>query len=498
MLNQLSARIQPLTRSRQLILILHVFVTIVLWVFVWMHAFAMDMTHDEAYSFKLVKTNYWIALFGTANTHWLNSIFMKLFNILLGDDPGYLRLQSVLAFPFFALAIYRLSNLIKGIPGQLIFYALILFNPYILDFFSVARGYGLALTFQAWSIVYFVKASQTAFRYRLWFMVFMMNALTIASNLSYLYTVLGMAGFYGSLLMVKKIVDRSAISKEEYRLSLLYIILILGTMADLLFIKYYGKDLGFGGDTDLVYSMVETVWKGSLYQSAYSNLAPVLSYISFFLMVVISAWYSIQLWRSKKRSTGFILSIPFISIVILSILFHFILNNPYLYGRTALQWYVPGILIICFAAGESIRVPKISGALATGFGVSIFVLQATYFYYHADKRLCFEWHIQANSRQALYDLYAQKPQHPRISQSVGGVYGSYYSVIDSSLAPCPGLLPEEHAQSTDTALRRSLFNCDYIITYWPVTIQSLKELGLRYDILKTYPPGNNKLLRIYH
>ncbi|WP_315821725.1 hypothetical protein [Paraflavitalea speifideaquila] len=91
-----------LSSSRTLGFYLYVLATLVLWGFVWIHAFSMDMTHDEAYSFRLIKTNYFIALFGTANTHWLNSFFLEIFNRVFGDGPGWLRLHSVLAFPFFA------------------------------------------------------------------------------------------------------------------------------------------------------------------------------------------------------------------------------------------------------------------------------------------------------------------------------------------------------------------------------------------------------------
>ncbi|WP_315821724.1 hypothetical protein [Paraflavitalea speifideaquila] len=82
--------------------------------------------------------------------------------------------------------------------------ALVLFNPYVLDFFSLARGYGLALTFQVWSLVYFVKGYEQGLHYRTWLMVWVLNGLTIGANLSYFYTVIGMAGYYTWLLIRSK------------------------------------------------------------------------------------------------------------------------------------------------------------------------------------------------------------------------------------------------------------------------------------------------------
>ncbi|WP_162915892.1 hypothetical protein [Paraflavitalea soli] len=491
-------RFRSLTGPQQLSLLLYVLVTVVLWGFVWVHAFGMDMTHDEAYSFRLIKTNYFIALFGTANNHWLNSFFMELFNDLFGDGPGWVRLHSVLAFPFFAWALYRLGNLIKARAGAIIFWALVLLNPYVLDFFSLARGYGLAMTFQAWSLYYFIKAAQApAFHYRSWLMVWLMNALMIAANLSYFYTAIGMAGFCGCVF-ITSLMRRQPVSKGLIRILVLYGLLLLGTVADLLFIKYYGKDLGFGGDDQLIASLMGSVWEGSLYGAAYGDLLPALTYCSFFLLLVVSGWYGWQALRHKKISTGFILAILFAGIVVLNMVFHLVLNNPYLLGRTALQWYVPGILLLCVAGSE--WVPAVNSTRWAGRGIAVVValIMGAHFYTRADRAFCFEWSLQANSRQALYDLYAQQPQHASLGFSLGGVHINYYSLIDERFQSMPGNLPDQNPDVAAPALREALQRSDYVITAFPVTLQCLQQLGLRYEVLKTYPPGNNQLIRIDH
>lgn len=491
-------RFQSLSRSQQLSLLLYALVALVLWGFVWAHAFGMDMTHDEAYSYRLVKTNYFIAMFGTANTHWLNTIFMEVFNNLFGDGPGWLRLHSVLAFPFFAWALYRLGNLIKIRAGAIVFWALVLFNPFVLDFFSLARGYGLAMTFQAWSLYYFVKAAQSpTFNYRGWLMVWLMNALAIGANLSYFYSVIGMAGFLASMLLAK-ILSRQVVGKPLTRIFLLYILLLLGAVADLLFIKYYGKDLDFGGNADLIGSLMGSMWRGSLYNGPYGQLLPVLQYASFYLLLLIIGWYVWSLIRTKKISTGLLLSIPLISILILNIVFHAIFQTPYLYSRTALQWYVPGLLLIYFAAGEGL--PAIKGLRLAGMGLAVVILllAMTHFYYRADKRVCFEWQQQIGSKQAIYDLYAQQPRHPFVGFATGGVYKNYYILLSDQFEPFPGDLPDQIPDSAAPALRAALQKSDYLLTDYAVTLQCLQQLGLKYEVLKTYPPGANKLIRIYH
>lgn len=454
------------------------------------------MTHDEAYSFRLVKTNYFIAMFGSANTHWLNSFFMEIFNMVFGDAPGWLRLHSVLAFPFFSLGIYRLGQLIKGLPAQVIFYGLILFNPYLLDFFSLARGYGLAMTFQAWSLVYFIKAGQHEFRYRNWLLVLIMNTLAIGSNLSYFYTVVGMTGWYTYIILIPKL-TRHAIDRQKVGLLVLYTLLLLLTISDLLFIKYYGKDLGYGGDSDLIGSLFGSVWKGGLYGVHYGQLLPVLTQVSFYCLVLACAYYSFRFLQSKVAGTGFLLGIPLISILLLNMFFHLLFKTPFLYGRTALQWYIPGILLICFAAGELLTISKVFRIAGAGIATILPVLTVMHFYKQADRELCFEWSLQANTARAIRELYTLKPQHPAVGFSIGGVYVNYYSLIENDLSPTPVNLPDPE-QHCSPPLMKVLLNSDYIITAYPATRLCLQQLNLRYEVIRSYPPGTNQLIRIYH
>jgi hypothetical protein len=486
-----------LTRLSRLLPIVYLLVTLAIWLFVRVHAFYLDMTHDEAYSFKLIKTNYFTAMFGSANTHWLNSFFMEILNMVFGDAPGWLRLHSVMAFPFFAWAIYRLGKLIKGIPARIIFYALILFNPYVLDFFSLARGYGLAMTFQAWGLVYFIKATTNEFRYRTWLWVFLLNALAIASNLSYFYTVVGLAAWYAYTILIPKLAGR-AIDRRNIRLLILYIALLLLTVADLLFIKSYGKDLGYGGDTDLIGSLFGTMWEGSLYGATYGQLLPVLTQVSFCSLVLACAYYSFRFIRSKAVITGFLLSIPLISILLLNVFFNLLFKTPFLYGRTALQWYIPGIMLICFAAGDLLSISKVSRIVGAGIATILLVLIVIHHNKQTDRELCFEWSLQANTAKAIHELYMRKPQHPAMGFSVGGVYENYYSLLDSALLPAPIDLPDQEQDCSNPMMKQVFQQSDYIITAYPATLLCLQQLGLRYEVISSYPPGTNQLIRIYH
>jgi hypothetical protein len=117
--------------------------------YTFLRSFLVDFTWDEAATWlSYVRFGYWQpgeAGFLDANNHLLNTLFMVTLNNMLGSDVWMLRLHTL----FFA-AIYMLGSyfLVKKIPDarqQVIAFILITAHPYLLDFFSLARGYGIGM-----------------------------------------------------------------------------------------------------------------------------------------------------------------------------------------------------------------------------------------------------------------------------------------------------------------------------------------------------------------
>lgn len=470
--------------------VFHYTVLISLWIFVILHAFNMLITIDEAYSFFLVKTNYYRAMPGHANTHWLNSFFIKLFSLILGDSPGLIRLHSVLAFPFFAAGIFRLSAHISNTFLRLLFYCLILFNPYILDFFSLARGYGMALTFQVWMLIFFIKAaSEKNFDYKSWLFSFVCSALSIASNLSYFYSVLGIAGFLAIRVFLIHDAAYSIKISPVKKIVFLYALLFLFTAGDLLFIKHSGHSLDFTLDLNLVLSLYGTVWKSSLYFAHYPGLQSVLTYTSFILSLIGIAYFLFRFVKDKKITAPFIILFPFLGVLLSNILFHLLFNNPYLHMRAALQWYVPGILLIVLLVGE-IKMSRFLMPAVTGIACLLVVV---HFFKQADIHYCFEWRANAESRNGLQDLYRLQAKHPAANIPFG-VYRYYYSLVDSNLAKLQLSFHRELDDCNDKELKKPL-PFDYIIAL-PYILNCLDKAGINYTVIRDYPLSSEKLIKL--
>jgi hypothetical protein len=495
-MNQPTARLKVQTFIGQPFFLFHVIATVSLWAFVWWHAYAMDIISDEATSYLLLKIGNYRALPGVANTHWLNSFFMQL-TMLFTNSTLCLRLHSIIAFPFFAHGIYRLATYIKSDGARFAFYCLVVFNLYILDFFALARGYGMALTFQVWTIIIFIKAVHTEFDYRRWLTIVLLSALAIGSNLSYQYTIMAIASGYLLHCMITDAPFSWYTNKQKRRVTLLFALLLFLTTVDLLFVKFYGKDLEFGGKANFLQSVFESFWVKSLYQAGYTSISTVLSWCTFALLVIASLYFSVKAIRQKKLTTGVIAAFIIGAILLLGIIFHLLINTPFISNRTSLQWYVPGLFAIFLAIGEwgkqatRYRFVKYSLGLVTGMAVMF------HFVTRSNSHLSMEYSTQKFNRQPLYDLYALHPQHPNLTAWIAGVYKCYYSLADS-LNPKAGMFWEYPDRPLDIEARQTLLASDYIICNSPVTLQYLDSVNIPYAVIKTYKGNSYKIVRLYH
>ncbi len=487
--------LKPGKHSLSYFTIFHYITLCVLWGFVICHAFTMFITNDEAYSFFLMKTNYLKAMVGTANTHWLNSIFMKIFNLVFGNDIGYMRIQSIIVFPFFAIGVFKLSHFIQNIFLQIAFYCLVLFNPYILDYFSLARGYALALTFQVWMIIFFLEAtSSKEFIYKKWLAVFVCGLLSIASNFSYLYSFLGVAGCFSYLLITSQ--EYSLKIKNVKSILLLFLVLITSTIAALLVIKYYGHDLDYGGDTYLILSLINSVWRGSLYFASSSYLADTIGYVSFILLLGSIIYFWLASIKQSHFSKPLIISIPVIAIILLNIVFHILFKTPFLLFRTAIQWFPVGVLLIILFFDTVTTKIKINKCIQLLFCCIFSLLIIIHFIRQSNIHYCYENEVLVESRNSLEDLSNCHPKNAAVPIYFLGVYTNYYKIIDSNLAKVPlKIIREDELLNYSSAQLKSYLKFDYMIASLAL-LERMKQAGISFKIVKGYQLSTDKLIRI--
>jgi hypothetical protein len=114
-----------------------------------------SITIDEADTYV-----YWISgkvqkpWFPHSNNHLLNTYLIWAFVHLFGLNNVSMRLPSFIGAVLYLSATYRFCvSFVDRFPLRLPLYACFILNPFVLDFFVAARGYGLALGFLTTAIV---------------------------------------------------------------------------------------------------------------------------------------------------------------------------------------------------------------------------------------------------------------------------------------------------------------------------------------------------------
>jgi hypothetical protein len=131
-------------------------------IYILLRAWLLPMTVDESATVinhvpRLVADTLFFKKEANPNNHILNTIAIKTFAGLFGWHPIVVRLPVLIGAGFYLWASVHLSKKISEKPEVRLFaFFVLLANPYLLEFFSLARGYGLAeglmlmAVWQAW------------------------------------------------------------------------------------------------------------------------------------------------------------------------------------------------------------------------------------------------------------------------------------------------------------------------------------------------------------
>jgi hypothetical protein len=145
-----------------------------------------DVTIDEATTYlKFAGPSspnpYWQP---HANNHLLNSILARVSTGWFGLSEFTLRLPNVLAgLAYIALAAFLAELLFGRTLLAVLLFGLLVLNPFVLEFFSAARGYGLALTAQTGALL--MIAEDVVAGRRKPYLVSVLCGLMVCANLAF-------------------------------------------------------------------------------------------------------------------------------------------------------------------------------------------------------------------------------------------------------------------------------------------------------------------------
>lgn len=399
-------------RKNLIILISLILLSILLFLYISNKATVSSFTHDESFTYNHYVHESFMDIISNkdsyTNNHLLNTLCMKYSEIIFGSSEIALRLPNLLMLlVFFAYTwlLFRKNNPVVRISIFILMFS----NTYLIDFFGLARGYGMSIGFMVMSLYHLITAFNSTKNYHL--ILFNISALlAILSN----YTLLD---FYVAALFVFnliKFIECRFIFHEKFaffKINKVNIILFIVSFLILYeplrrAIKYNSFD--FGGKEGFMSNTVTTLLYQTFPRVNLNSVELLLLKILILFFVLLSFGVIVQ--KSIRANKEFfrnskaliMVNLILLTISIITIIQHYLFKTDYLIGRFALFLLPLFILNIGFLYEYllKIRYPIILHTVA----VLVAILSVINFYSNANQYSCAEWGFDMNTKNMINDL----------------------------------------------------------------------------------------------
>jgi hypothetical protein len=327
-------------------------ILLIVFLLVLIRAINVPETYDEAYSVLIADGK---ADPNIANNHWINTFFLKSVHFFgFQGHPFPERVLSVLSFLLYSFSVTKVLWRVKYLLPKILGFLVAIFNPFALEFFSLARGYASALAFIATSVMFMVLlVTETNDRYfRVWvFSAATSLLLAFYSSFGTLFLVVSLMGTHilFQLFLLRKTRQKSKFffSALIYSSSLIFYIPGLRAVTGLnnQELLYFGGEDNFFVDS-FGSLMVESFWPLLQLPS---------SFVYFLLVLSVIIFLAVLIFKSLSKVTTFLFTVIFFTFLMHEIAFYF-LDVKFPISRTVLP-IVPvlamliGYLLNDFAIG---------------------------------------------------------------------------------------------------------------------------------------------------
>jgi hypothetical protein len=366
----------------------------------------LSIVHDEALTVNVFVPRsyaYILGLTGEINGHYpnnhpINTALIKLSTSILGTSEITVRMPALLGHLIYMVAAYYLVTfLFTKQWKRIIALSFLIFHPFLIDFFSVARGYGLSLGFLMTGITLMVKCvdkpSHKNFKFSELGLFF--SALAATNNLTFIYVYLALliCHFFIILRTFHRI--RLPLFIRGFVFSLIPILLVYSRN---FWAVYTQGQYNVGGKGGLWIDTLPSIVRATLYR-----FDPSMSYqiirIVFLIVTAVGFWVII---KKARKPVPIFLSMVFLlttfGVYIATKIFHM----ESITERYAI-YFIPLISLFLLSFWQSLEsIPKIRffriilvGAIVFLIGYYISSIQFKYYY---------TWHYDKNSKEAFAAL----------------------------------------------------------------------------------------------
>ncbi len=397
------------------LLFFYVPISLALLVYTIYRASSLSLTIDEAYTFlhyvpmrfmDIISNNIVTNTVVSANNHILNTLLVKLFTCLFGTSELVLRLPSLIGHVIYLIASYLVIKKIKSPVIALLGFMLLNFNPFLLDFFSLSRGYALAAAFTFMSanftLDFFSTKSMKAIILSLLF-----ASLAVISNFSSLIYYVGVIMVFSFNWLIDYKVKKLS-GKDLWK----YLSIVLFTIA-LFFFLYEPirrliafKTLNFGGNTGFWVDTVDSLIMFTFFGMPFGSLIIAGQVFVAAIIICSLAWVVSGLIRKKMQGERQIHLITFLLLMLpcfISVTQHILIHTKFMQDRMGL-FLIPLFVVNLLFLADTFSISP----LRKWIGISMLGILAITFVYHTinteNNTYTLLWWYDAQSKDVIKDM----------------------------------------------------------------------------------------------
>lgn len=420
---------------------------VLIFTYTALRAYLISITWDESQSYHAyIKNN--IVLLHTydmlsANNHILNTIGGIFFTSIFGVSEFTLRMPSLAAHLFFLFYSAKLVLTFENKWISLSAFLILNLNPYLLDYFSLSRGYGISVGFMMASIyyLYLLHVNNYKSNYAIISILFAelatLGNLTLLNYCIVLYGVIFILVSYNNFKTHKRFSLSVGNLAKQIVIPTLLIAFFLGFILPISFNLKAANALFFGGEQgfwkDTMGTIVPRLWYGLDFTYWLQRLTKVV-----FLIIPLVASIYIAFTYFKKKITsrnlflGSLLVLLFL-IVLSTVVQHYLLGTLYLIERGVLFLFVILMLIFVFFINDIRFERKTASCILHVFALIVFI----HFIFSVNLKYVYEWKDDCETKEMLSDLEKIKHQpNEKFNLSIGVPLAlessiNYYRIVNN-------------------------------------------------------------------
>jgi hypothetical protein len=399
-------------RKNLIILISLILLSIGLFLFIFTKSTVSSFTHDESLSYNMYVHKTFVDIISNKNTytnnHLLNTICMKYSEKVFGTSELALRLPNLLMLiVFFAYIIlfFRKSHPFVRITIFVLMFA----NSYLIDFFGLARGYGMSIAFMIMSLYHLIRSFDSK-----------KNVHLILFNLAALFSILSSftsLDYYVAALFIFNLIsfiECRFITHEKFNFFkrnkvniVLFLVIILVLFEPVRsFITL--NPINFAGKKGFISNTLYSLISHTILNVSFSlNVMKLLEFIVILLVLFSVIVFGLNVWRANKEFLAkskalIIVNLLLLTISVLTIIQHYLFKADYLVGRFALFLVPLFFLNVGFLYEYFLKIRYKVVLHSIAFLLAF--LAATNFYANANFYSCAEWGFDMNTKKMIGDL----------------------------------------------------------------------------------------------